>query len=154
MPDGRIFAVVLEQALTTGATVRFRAEGESMYPTIRHGETISMERVSTASVIAGDVLLCRHGTRLLAHRVVHIAADGASRGFQLRGDAKGGCDAPIGASAVVGRVVSVDRNGRVIPLCGRAARLRHTVRAMASRGRASLAGGANAYCRRVVRVRE
>jgi hypothetical protein len=135
MRDSDLFTAVIEEALTTGTTVRFRAEGTSMYPTIRDGESISITAVSPAEVVRGDVLLCRHDKRMLAHRVVGVTTHGAGRVFELRGDAKIACDAPVGADDVVGRVIAVRRDGRLVRLCGRAARLRHTARTAASRAK-------------------
>jgi hypothetical protein len=112
-----------------------------MYPTIRDGETITVAPVATDDVVSGDVLLCRHGQRVLAHRVVVVTTCGTERVFELRGDARASSDAPVGADAVVGRVVGVRRNGRVIPLSGRAARLRHRARAAASGARAFVRAG-------------
>ena len=129
-------AVVIEGALRTGFFVRFRAEGLSMYPAIRHGELITVGPVAAGEVVRGDVLLCRHSTRVLAHRLVSVTGYGGERVLTLRGDAKGACDTPVTASDVIGKVLSVCRNGRAIPLCGRAARLRHTARTAASRVKA------------------
>lgn len=131
---------MVEDALAKGTTVRFRAEGISMYPTIRHGEAITVARVVTADVVRGDVLLCRHGTRVLAHRVVSVTRCGSERFFELRGDAKASCDASVAGGAVVGRVIGVGRNGRVIALSGRAARWRYHARAAASRAAAGFRG--------------
>jgi signal peptidase I len=135
MRHSDLFAAVMEKALTTGATVRFRAEGTSMHPTIRDGESISIAAVSPAKVVRGDVLLCRHDRRVLAHRVVGVTTRGTGRVFELRGDAKAACDAPVGADDVVGQVVAVQRNGRPVRLCGRAARLRFAARTAASRAK-------------------
>ena len=142
------FGAVIKEALATGTVVRFRAEGISMYPTIRDGEVITVAAVSTEEVVLGDVLLCRHGQRVLAHRVVGMTTCGTERFFELRGDAKAACDPPVRASAIVGKVVGVRRNGRVVPLSGRAARLRYRTRAAASHARsrvmsiAAILGGA------------
>jgi len=136
MRDSNLFGEVIAEALTTGTVVRFSAEGTSMYPTIRDGEVITIAAVVPDDVVRGDVLLCRHDKRLLAHRVVHVTTRGPERVFRLRGDATADCDAPVGADEVVGKVISVCRNGRVAPLCGRAARLRYTVRRSASGAKA------------------
>ena len=141
MRHSEIFGAVIEEALTNGTIVRFRAEGISMYPTIRDGEAITVAAVSTDDVVRGDVLLCRHGKRVLAHRVVGVTTCGTERFFELRGDAKTSCDAPVAANAVVGKVIGVRRNGRVIPLAGRAARLRHRARRAASRAMTFIASG-------------
>jgi signal peptidase I len=124
-----IFSVI-EEALTNGTTVRFRAEGISMHPTIRDGDAIMIAPVVTDDVVAGDILLCRRGNRVVAHRVVGVARDVTGRSFELRGDANPSCDTPIGADAVVGRVIGVRRHGLLVPLCG--ARRRYYARAAAS----------------------
>ena len=120
-----LFGTPNDGALPIGICVRFRAEGLSMYPAIGHGELITVGPVAADQVVRGDVLLCRHSTRVLAHRVVAVTGHGSERVLRLRGDAKGACDGPVAASDVIGKVLSVCRNGRAIPLCGRVSRLRH-----------------------------
>jgi signal peptidase I len=142
MRHANLFGAVIEEALTTGTMVRFHAAGTSMYPSIRDGEIITVSGVSTDEVVPGDVLLCRHEKRVLAHRVVAVTMRGPDRFFDLRGDAKVGCDEPVAADAVVGKVVGVRRNGRLVPLCGRAARLRYRARAVASRAKSYIASKA------------
>ena len=131
-----------DSAWPIGMSVRFRAEGLSMYPAIRHGELIIVGPIAGDQVVRGDVLLCRHKTRVLAHRVVAVTGHGNERVLQLRGDAKRACDAPVAVGDVIGKVLSVCRNGHAIPLCGRAARLRHRARLAASRAIAIAASSA------------
>ena len=152
MRHSGIFGALLTDALTNGNMVRFRAEGTSMHPTIRDGETITVAAVATDDVVRGDVLLCAHGTRVLAHRVVGVTTCGAQRFFELRGDAKASCDGPIGASAVVARVINVARNGRLIRLCGRAARVRRRTRAALSRAGAFIVPTATVFFAVVLRA--
>jgi signal peptidase I len=135
MRHSDLFGAVIEEALATETVVRFRAQGGSMYPTIRDGDTVTVAHVSVEEIVRGDVLLCRHGKRVVAHRVVGADVRDTVRVFHLRGDAKAAGDAPVGADAVVGRVIAVRRNGREVALCGRAARIRHRVRATASRAK-------------------
>lgn len=117
MRDSELFADVMKDALASGTVVRFRAEGRSMHPTIRDGEVITAAPVSIADVVRGDVLLCRHGGRVLAHRVVALAHRGGERGFELRGDSQRSRTL-IGAGDVVARIVAVQRRGRAIALPG------------------------------------
>jgi signal peptidase I len=132
MRHSYLFGAVIEKALIAGATVRFRAEGSSMYPTIRDGEAVTIAAVHTDDVVRGDVLLCRHEQRMVAHRVVSVSSRGTERFFELRGDSKASCDMPVDVDAVVGRIIDVRRNGRLVALSGRAARLKHVVRAAGS----------------------
>jgi signal peptidase I len=138
MRHSQTFNAVIEDALRRGDMVRFRAEGASMYPTIRDGDTVTVAAVSARDVVRGDILLCRHEARVLAHRVVGVTLCDGELFFELRGDAKGGSDAPVVASAVLGRVLNVDRNGRLIELRGPAARVRRAARMALSRAWASL----------------
>jgi hypothetical protein len=132
MRDTGLFAEMMEHALTSGTLVRFRAEGSSMHPTIRDGEVITAAPVSVADLVRGDVVLCRHGGRVLAHRVVAIAARGSDRRFELRGDGHTASDAPVGADEIVARIVAVRRHGRSIPLPGAAGWLARRARMMAA----------------------
>jgi hypothetical protein len=101
------------------ASISFRAAGDSMYPSIRDGESIIVSPLHGDRIVRGDVLLCRHGDRFLAHRVVELSGVGPERVVRLRGDAKRDCDAPVAESSVIGKVVSVRRDGRTISLSGR-----------------------------------
>jgi len=127
------FTEVLQSVLAAGGAVRFRAEGDSMRPTICGGEVVTAAPIADGRIVAGDVLLVRSGARLLAHRVVAIERADRERLVYLRGDAKSGCDAPVRPSEILARVVGVERDGRTIGLAGAAARLRYRVRRAASR---------------------
>jgi signal peptidase I len=121
------------EALAQGVPVRFRATGDSMYPTIRDGEVIRVAPVADERIGVGDIVLYRAegGVRLLAHRLVAISETPGGRRFHLRGDAKGGCDAPLPAAEVIGRVEAVSRGGIEVRVQGRLARTHHIARATA-----------------------
>ncbi len=120
-----LFTDVTIGLLRQGYGVRFYAKGWSMHPTIRDGELITVEPVIPSQVKRGDILLHYNGRSVIAHRVVrmakrmfllnsHTAAINAS--FILRGDASSTCDGPVDADQILGKVVSVERNGRLIDL--------------------------------------
>jgi hypothetical protein len=143
-----------DTAAPSALRVGFRAEVQSMYPAIRHGETIVVSPVREDAIAEGDVLLCRQGHRLLAHRFVAWRAVGDGRLLELRGDAKSASDALVAATAVIGRVESVQRDGQTLRLCGPGPRWQHRVRAAAFRTRAYFArrfgrASTNARMRRV-----
>src|SRR5262249_21382736 len=91
------------------------------------GDMIVVSPASADDLRIGDVLLCRCDARLLAHRLIAVteSADG-DRWLHLRGDAKGGCDAPVRAADVLGRVEAVRHSGSTTrtDLRGAAARAR------------------------------
>ncbi len=126
-----LFVDVLQSVLAGGGLVRFRADGDSMRPTIRGGEIVTAAPIVDGRIVAGDVLLFRSAGRVLAHRVVTIDATSREPVVRLRGDGKRGCDGPVDASQIVGRLVAVERDGRTVRLDGTLARLRYRMRAAA-----------------------
>ncbi|HEX4403812.1 MAG TPA: S24/S26 family peptidase [Polyangia bacterium] len=86
-----------------------------MLPTVRDGEHLIVAPASAREIVRGDVVLCETWRGPVAHRVeaVETNAEGASR-FLLRGDASLTLDRPVPASALLGRVVGVERHGRTL----------------------------------------
>ncbi len=122
-----LFTDVATGLLRQGYGVRFYAKGWSMYPTIKDGEMITIEPVVPSQVKRGDILLHHNGRGVIAHRVVRIGRRKALLSpqnsvlgtlFILRGDASSTCDGPVEADQVLGKVVSVERDGRLIDLGG------------------------------------
>jgi signal peptidase len=83
-----------------------------MHPSIKHGETITVEAVSPSDVKCGDIALYRHEAGIVVHRVVAIKRtkpeDVAM--FSLRGDASATCDQPVRPEQILGKVISVERS--------------------------------------------
>jgi len=100
-----------------GIAVRFTATGRSMRPTIRDGEILLVEPISGERICPGQVLLAAGPSGVRAHRVVRggCAASGV---VVMRGDALPDCDAPAPFEFVLGRVTSVWRSGRYVPVDG------------------------------------
>ena len=67
-----LFADVCVGLLNQGQSVRFKANGWSMHPTICDGEMINVEPVLPSQVRHGDIILYRSPRGITAHRVVHI----------------------------------------------------------------------------------
>jgi signal peptidase I len=134
-----MFLDLSRELLGLGHRVRFRPAGNSMHPTIRDGETVTVEPVEAAEVRLGDIILHVAGRGLTAHRVVRIE-ERSRHGlrFILRGDAMNTCDAPVRPDQVLGRIVSVERRGRSIKVTGRKAKLARAARERASRIKARI----------------
>jgi hypothetical protein len=123
MPSRGTFTAVVDGLLADGYQVRFRAAGRSMLPTVRDGECLVVAPASARDVARGDVVLCATWRGPVAHRVVSVGVDvGGAPVFTLRGDASLELDRPVAAAQVRGRVVGVERNGRLrgaaLPLGG------------------------------------
>jgi hypothetical protein len=116
-----MFLDVSTELLLSGYGIRFRPGGQSMTPTIRDGEAVTVEPVKAADVRRGEIILYRTERGLIAHRVVSIREAGAATGkrtFYLRGDASDGCDAPVSEEQIMGKIVAVERHGRKENLSG------------------------------------
>lgn len=121
-PTDAAFIDVMTDLLRRGHSVRFRARGGSMHPTIREGEAITVAPARPVGIRRGDVILYRVGRGVIAHRVARVAhrPDGGLV-FIPRGDASQGRDDPVEETAILGRVVAVERGGRAVdPATGRA----------------------------------
>jgi signal peptidase I len=86
-----------------------------MHPTIRNGDVITVNPVAPAKLKRGDIILYRFRGGLITHRIVNIdERDGWGLTFILRGDASTTCDDPVEADQVLGKVVCLERNHRII----------------------------------------
>jgi signal peptidase I len=133
-PADSAFVEIVSEVLGRGNSVRFRAKGTSMHPTIREGEVVTVEPVQPAGIRRGDIILYRSGRGVFAHRVVRVTRRvGGSVALLLRGDASQTCDEPVKGSAVLGRVVAVERNGRALDPAGLRTRALARARSAASR---------------------
>ena len=129
---------MLEETLNCGHSIRFRAPGDSMYPTICDGDLITVEPILPFDVVVGDIILYRHQSGVVAHRVVDIEAPQSSvlspqHCFTLRGDAAINNDFPVHADQILGKIVSLERNGQFLdPYCLRI-KLLYKTRRLAAR---------------------
>jgi len=117
-----MFPEIVTDLLRSGYKVSFNAPGHSMYPTILANETVVVEPVKPLDVHRGDIVLYRTNGNIFAHRVRDVVKGGSSdEGFTiqslrfiLRGDAARLPDEPVTSDQVLGKVVSVERNGNMV----------------------------------------
>ena len=88
--------------------VRLRVTGSSMLPSIQPGDVLTIHRCVMSSVEAGAIVLFTRDGRLFAHRAVarwntHLVT---------RGDALELQDPSVRQDQLLGRVVTLTRNGR------------------------------------------
>jgi signal peptidase I len=151
------FEQVCAELLGEGHQVKFRAPGDSMYPTICNGDLITVKPIKPSNIYVGDIILYRHENGVVAHRVINIKAPikkpsqnlnySSERSLSLtqpsalspqhcltlRGDAAIYYDDPVEAKQILGKVVSVERNGRSIDPYGFRSKLYFKARRFASR---------------------
>lgn len=97
-------------ALRSGETIRIRAFGASMLPTIWPGDVLVIASASAEEVVCGEIVVAKREQGLVIHRL--IAKTEAH--CVLRGDAMAQNDAPARTADVLGKIVEVRRGRRVI----------------------------------------
>ncbi len=92
--------------------LRLKVMGGSMFPAIRPGDVVTLERAESHQLAPGTIVSYRSGDLLITHRVKRVM------GLQLiaQGDTVSRRDAPIPSSEILGKVVSIERNGRRVAL--------------------------------------
>jgi hypothetical protein len=158
----RIFNNLIADLLSRGFSVRFQAKGKSMQPTIQEGEGIEVAPVEPSQIKQGDIILYQIQSTPIAHRVVaingvrgkgsgvrnhrssildllsssvcrHSSALNPRYAFILRGDSSVSCDKAVAPQQILGKVVSVERNGRRLKLDSKRAKMLYQARLWTSR---------------------
>ena len=101
--------LVAEVARTHGE-VRLKVTGTSMLPSVFPGDILTVRRRNAAELRPGQIVLCYRNSELVAHRFVSKSSDG----LLTRGDSLSYHDQPFHEDQVLGQVVSVLRDGRVV----------------------------------------
>lgn len=100
-------------ALTArGASVRLPVRGSSMHPALREGDVVTVAPKGPEPVPVGAIVAAEAPASggLVVHRVVGRSATGVL----LRGDNAAEADGTLPEGAILGVVVKVERNGRVV----------------------------------------
>jgi len=103
--------LVFDQIRTAGGGL-FKVSGGSMLPALWPGDLVTVERLSIDDLLPGQIVQFRQKENLIVHRVLRVT----NGHLVARGDSLPCCDPPVAESNVVGRVVSIERNGRLVGL--------------------------------------
>jgi len=101
------------EALQSGGTLKLRATGISMLPTLWPGDLLTVQSVRPEIAQPGDIVLCMRGGRFFVHRLVkrNDSLDEAS--LVTRGDCMSENDPLIGTRELLGKITEVQRAGRI-----------------------------------------
>lgn len=100
------------ETLRSSGTLRLGVSGWSMLPTLWPGDTLVVQRAGSDEIAEGDIVLFARDRRFFVHRV--IRKDRSALMVQTRGDALPRPDPPVSNRELLGRVVSVERNGEFL----------------------------------------
>jgi len=103
------------EVLRSSGTLRVRATGWSMLPTVWPGDTLVIERIQQPGAVSeGDIAMFSNGRRFVAHRVVAKGNGSGASMVQTQGDAVPHPDSPITRGDLLGKVAFILRNGTCI----------------------------------------
>ena len=110
-----------EEVIRNFGEIRLRVYGTSMLPTILPGDFVLIHRATVNEISPGEIVLYLQRGRLFVHRVVdrkEMAASSVSGELHLitRGDRLRHNDPPVSSLELLGRVVSIERDGQEIEL--------------------------------------
>ena len=102
------------EVLASGGTVKLRAFGNSMLPSLWPGDVVTIEGACRGLAAPGDIVLVLQNQRPFIHRVARVLDCNGRRQWTTRGDAMPQSDPPVAEPELLGRVSAIERNRRVI----------------------------------------
>ena len=95
--------------LAEGTTLRVKAEGYSMYPSIKPGSLILIEPVSDGYFPSpGEIVAWKRKSGLVVHRLVRIVKEDTRIFYITRGDSCAYEDQPVTHDQIAGKVIQVE----------------------------------------------
>ncbi len=102
-----------KKVLQSGATVKIQLSGTSMFPYLKKNDIGYYQFIAPELLQKGDIVAFEQHENFITHRLIKISN---SNLFLTRGDACIDFDKTIGASAIIGKLIKIERNGKLISL--------------------------------------
>ncbi len=98
--------------LTEGKTIRIKAHGYSMFPSIRPGSLILIEPLIVKGIPhEGEIIAIRREAGLIVHRLSKILYKDGVTYYIARGDSNAYADKPVKIDKIAGRIVRAESTG-------------------------------------------
>ena len=95
--------------LDEGKTIRVKAEGISMYPSIKSGSVIFIEPFKQGAVpVTGEIIAWKRDSGIVVHRLISIYRQKNQKYYVTRGDSSLAEDEPVLFEQIAGKVVRVE----------------------------------------------
>lgn len=102
--------VLTREMLSHGFYLRLKGRGTSMYPFVQTGDTLLIQPKNLNELCIGDIVFYRRSeSQFVAHRLIKKID---STILITKGDNMATIDEPVRIEQVLGRVTSVERDGR------------------------------------------
>lgn len=98
--------------LSEGKTIRIKAHGYSMFPSIRPGSLVLIEPINLKGApVPGEIIAITRENGLIIHRLIKIVIKNNVTTFIARGDSNAFADDPVKIDKIAGRVVGAETTG-------------------------------------------
>jgi len=98
--------------LTDGTTIRIKAHGYSMYPSVKPGSLLIIEPLKLkGDPKPGELIVVKRESGLIVHRLVKIVISDGTRYYIARGDSNAYADPPVKLEMIIGRVARSEATG-------------------------------------------
>jgi signal peptidase I len=98
--------------LSEGKTIRIKAHGYSMYPSIKPGSLVLIEPIRLKGApVPGEIIAITRENGLILHRLVKIVIKNNVTTYIARGDGNAFADNPIKIDKIAGRIVGAESTG-------------------------------------------
>lgn len=98
--------------LSEGKTIRIKAHGYSMYPSIKPGSMILIEPLGVKGLPRrGEIIAIRREQGLIVHRLSKIINISGSISYIARGDSNAIADNPVNIDKIAGRIIRSEATG-------------------------------------------
>jgi signal peptidase I len=99
--------------LSEGKSIRIKALGYSMFPSIKPGTLLIIEPLSLQRPpVPGEIVAIKRENGLIVHRLVNIITKNGVPWYIARGDSNPDRDHPVTIDRIVGRVVKAEPTGQ------------------------------------------
>jgi signal peptidase I len=98
--------------LSEGKTIRIKAHGYSMFPSIKPGSLILIEPINIKGPPRpGEIIAIRRETGLVVHRLSKIIKSNGITSYIARGDSNAYPDNPVKIDEIAGRIIGAESTG-------------------------------------------
>jgi signal peptidase I len=98
--------------LSEGKTIRLKAHGYSMYPSIKPGSMILIEPLNIKGLpVQGEIIAIKRENGLVVHRLSSTTKINGTDLYIARGDSNAWADDPVRIDKIVGRVIKSEWAG-------------------------------------------
>ncbi len=97
--------------LQSGASVKIKLTGTSMYPYLKKGDIGYYKFVAPEFLKPGDIIAFEQDGCFITHRIIRN-----SNLIITRGDACLNFDKPVDKSHIIGKLLQIERNGKMISI--------------------------------------